>query len=67
MNSILPNRRRLANLAVSPRSCSSLNNYVSARRRTNESSGQTYRLNGGSYRIRTYDQLVKSQLLYQLS
>ena len=22
---------------------------------------------GGSYRIRTYDQLVKSQLLYQLS
>ncbi len=24
-------------------------------------------LNGGSCRIRTYDQLVKSQLLYQLS
>ena len=24
-------------------------------------------LNGGSYRIRTYDQLVKSQLLYRLS
>ena len=24
-------------------------------------------LSGGSYRIRTYDQLIKSQLLYQLS